>query len=133
MGTTTDPIADLLTRIRNAAMAQHELLEVPASKMKERLLALLKEEGYIADYAMLPTTPQATLRVTLRYVDGRKSAIQGMKRVSTPGQRKYFGVSALPKVMSGHGIGIVSTSRGLMTDRVARRENLGGELLCAIW
>ena len=129
----TDPIADLLTRIRNAMTAKHEVCEVPTSKVKERLLALLKEEGFIRDYSLLPTEPRGTLRVELRYFDDYKSAILGLQRVSKPGRRLYCGASEIPKVRNGLGVGVISTSRGLMTDRAARAANIGGEFVCAVW
>lgn len=129
----TDPIADLLTRVRNALMAKHEVCEVPTSKLKERLLALLKEEGYIRDFSVLPTEPCGTLRVELRYFDDDKSAILGIQRVSRPGRRVYCGAQEIPKVLNGLGVGIVSTNKGLMTDRAARRANVGGEIICSVW
>lgn len=129
----TDPIADLLTRIRNALMASHEVVEVPASKLKERIVAILQEEGYLGEYSIVETKPRATLRVELRYFDDRKPAILGLKRMSKPGRRAYYAAEDLPKVRNGLGTGIVSTSRGVMTDRAARRANVGGELLCTVW
>jgi small subunit ribosomal protein S8 len=129
----TDPIADLLTRIRNALMAKHDAVEVPMSKLKEQVVVILKQEGYVTDFSVVETEPRATLRVELRYYDDRRPVILGLKRVSTPGRRAYYGAQDLPKVRDGLGTGIISTSRGLMTDRAARRANIGGEFLCAVW
>jgi len=129
----TDPIADLLTRIRNGLQARHEAIEVPMSKQKERVVAILKEEGYITDYSVVETKPRGTLRVELRYYDDKRPVILGLKRVSSPGRRAYYGSQDIPKVRGGLGTGIISTSRGLMTDRAARRANIGGEFICAVW
>ena len=129
----TDPIADLLTRIRNALQADHEAVEAPLSKMKLALVGILKQEGFIRDFEVLETKPQATLRIQLRYYDGNKPAILGLARASRSGRRTYYGAAALPKVRNGLGVGIVSTSRGVMTDRAAREANVGGELLCTVW
>jgi small subunit ribosomal protein S8 len=129
----TDPIADLLTRIRNGLQARHEAVEVPMSKQKERIVAILKEEGYVGDYSVIETQPRATLRVELRYYDDKRPVIIGLKRVSSPGRRAYYGSQDIPKVRGGLGTGVISTSRGLMTDRAARRANIGGEFICAVW
>lgn len=129
----TDPIADLLTRIRNALMARHESLEVPISKQKVAIAAILKEEGYVADFSVIETQPRGSLKIDLRYYDDRRPVIVGLKRVSSPGRRAYYGASDIPKVRGGLGTGIISTSRGLMTDRAARRAKIGGEFICAVW
>ena len=129
----TDPISDLLTRIRNAILAQHDAVEVPTSKMKERIVAILKEEGYVQDYSVLPTKPSGTIRVELRYYDDRQSVVIGLQRMSRPGRRAYFKCEDIPKIRDGLGVGIISTSRGVMTDRAARRNGVGGELVCAVW
>ncbi len=128
----TDPIADFLTRIRNAANAHHKVVDVPASKMKEHLAAILKDQGFLADYQKLEDGPQGVLRLALRYINGSPSVV-GMRRVSRPGLRQYAGAAELPRVKNGLGIAIISTSQGLMTDKEARTRNIGGEVLCYIW
>ena len=135
----TDPIADLLGRIRNAAMARHELTRLPASKLKKGVAELLKQEGYVADVRQEEWGPKKhqTLTIVLKYGAGagneRVSAFQGIRRVSRPGRRVYVGHHEIPRVLSGLGISILSTSHGLMSDRDARRLKLGGELLCEVW
>ena len=124
----TDPIADMLTRIRNAHMALHKEVVVPKSKMKLRIAEILKEEGYIEGFEEL----DKDIKIKLKYVDG-KPAIQGLKRVSKPGRRIYVGVKEIPRVQNGLGICIVSTSRGVLEGEEARRLNVGGELICEIW
>jgi small subunit ribosomal protein S8 len=129
----TDPIADFLARIRNAIMARHTEVLAPTSKLKLRICDLLKEEGYIAGYDVREAGgPAGELVVRLQWVD-RTNAITGMRRRSRPGQRMYVGHGTIPKVRSGLGIAILSTSKGLMTDRAARKAGLGGELLCEVW
>jgi small subunit ribosomal protein S8 len=129
----TDPIADFLARIRNAIMARHTEVLAPTSKLKLRICDLLKEEGYIAGYDVREAgSPTGELVVRLQWVD-RTNAITGMRRRSRPGQRMYVGHGTIPKVRSGLGIAILSTSKGLMTDRAARKAGLGGELLCEVW
>lgn len=128
----TDPIADLLTRIRNAASAHHKTVDVPASNLKENIATILKEQGYIADCHRLAEGPQGMLRLTLRYVNGKPS-VTNLHRVSRPGLRRYAGAGELPRVQNGLGISIVSTSQGVMTDKEARRRKIGGEILCQIW
>lgn len=130
--TMTDPIADYLTRLRNALKAGHKRLDVPASNVRRELTKLLLEHKFIAGYTELKDTPQGTIRIQLKYTDG-KPVIKGLKRASTPGLRRYAAADALPRVLGGLGIAIVSTSRGLMTDKQARRENVGGEVLCEVW
>lgn len=135
----TDPIADLLGRIRNAAMARHELTRLPASKLKKNVAELLKAEGYVADVRQEEWGPKKhqTLTIVLKYSTGtgneRVSAFQGIRRVSRPGRRVYVGHNDIPRVLSGLGISILSTSHGLMTDKEARRQKIGGELLCEVW
>lgn len=128
----TDPIADFLTRIRNAASARHKVVDVPASRMKESLAAILKDQGFISDFQKVEEGPQGTIRVALRYINGLPSVI-GLQRISRPGLRRYAGATELPRVKNGLGIAIISTSQGLMTDKEARTRNIGGEVLCYIW
>ncbi|OAQ21067.1 30S ribosomal protein S8 [Thermosulfurimonas dismutans] len=129
----TDPIADMLARIRNALMARHKTVEVPASKLKLEIARILKEEGYVEDYEFVQEGPQGKIVITLKYDENRRPVIAGLKRVSKPGRRIYAGVKKLPRVMGGLGIAIISTSRGIMTDHEARRRRVGGEILCEIW
>jgi len=128
-----DPIADMLTRIRNAQIARHETVEVPASNMKKSIAKLLVEEGYIKSVEYIDDGLQGSIKLTLKYLDKKQPVIVGLKRISKPGLRVYAGCEDLPKVLGGLGIAIISTSRGLMTDKTARKENLGGEVLCYIW
>ena len=129
----TDPIADMLTRIRNAGTAKHETVDVPASKMKKSIAEILMNEGYIKNFQIIDDGTQGIIRITLKYLPGKEKAIQGLRRVSKPGLRVYAKGSELPKVLGGLGVAIVSTSRGLMTDKDARSNNLGGEVLAYIW
>lgn len=129
----TDPIADFLTRIRNALMAKHDRLDVPASKLKTNISTLLKQEGFIEDYEVIEEKPQSTLRVYLRYSDEGVPAIRRLARVSKPGRRIYRGADDIKPVLSGLGVYIVSTSKGLLTDRQAREARIGGEILCELW
>lgn len=128
----TDPIADMLTRIRNANAVMHEKVDVPHSNLKDRLAEILKEEGYIANYKVVTDGNKKNIRVYLKY-DGKERIIKGIKRISKPGRRVYSSVEDMPRVLSGLGIAIVSTSKGIVTDRVARRENVGGEILAFVW
>lgn len=128
----TDPIADMLTRIRNANAVMHEKVDVPHSNLKDRLAEILKEEGYIANYKVVTEGNKKNIRVYLKY-DGKERVIKGIKRISKPGRRVYSSVEDMPRVLSGLGIAIVSTSKGIVTDRVARRENVGGEILAFVW
>ena len=128
----TDPIADMLTRIRNANAVMHEKVDVPHSTLKEKLADILKEEGYIANYKVVTDGNKKNIRVYLKY-DGKDRVIKGIKRISKPGRRVYSSVEDMPRVLSGLGIAIVSTSKGIVTDRVARRENVGGEILAFVW
>ena len=129
----TDPIADLLTRIRNGAQAHHPAIRVPASKVKQQIVEILKREGFIQDYAYVEQQPQGYLDITLKYLPSREHAIQGLRRLSKPGCRRYVKSREIPRVLDGLGVAIVSTSRGLMTDQEARKANVGGELLCSVW
>lgn len=129
----TDPIADLLTRIRNASSAKHETVEVPASKMKKAIVEILFAEGYIKKYEVTDDERQGVIKIWLKYVEGKKAVISGIKRVSKPGLRVYASKEDMPRVLKGLGIAIVSTSKGIMTDKQARRENVGGEVLAFVW
>jgi small subunit ribosomal protein S8 len=129
----TDPIADFLTRIRNAIIARKAKVEMPASILKLKIAKLLVDEGYLNGVDEKKDGPQGQLTLTLRYGQNHQNAIQGLKRVSRPGQRKYVGKDDMPKVRSGLGISVLTTSRGLMTDRAARKAGLGGELICEVW
>ena len=129
----TDAIADLLTRIRNAQAAKHESVEVPSSNMKKAIVNVLLEEGYIRKFLILDDGKQGIIKIFLKYTEDKKPAITGIKRVSKPGLRIYSNVEDMPKVIKGLGIAIVSTSKGVMTDRKARKENVGGEVLAFVW
>lgn len=129
----TDPIADMLTRIRNANMVSHETVEVPASKLKIELAKLLKSEGFITDYEVKDSGKFKVIVITLKYDQNKKPVISKLERVSRPGLRTYHKAKTLPKVLGGLGVAIISTSKGLLTDRKARKENVGGEVLCYIY
>lgn len=129
----TDPIADMLTRIRNAITAKHDDVVIPASKTKVAIAEILKQEGYIAGYEIVEQEIQNSIKVTLKYGHKGERVITGLKRISKPGLRVYAGVNELPKVLNGLGIAIVSTSKGIMTDKSARSNNLGGEVLAYVW
>jgi small subunit ribosomal protein S8 len=133
--TMTDPIADMLTRIRNANAAMFDSVKMPSSKLKESLAKVLQKEGFIASYTITqdPAKPGATLEIVLKYSEDRKKTIIGIKRVSKPGLRIYKKCDEMPKVLGGVGVAVVSTSHGLMTDRQARKAKLGGEVLCYVW
>lgn len=128
----TDPIADMLTRIRNANAVMHEKVDIPHSTLKDKIAEILKEEGYIANYKVVTDGNKKRIRAYLKY-DGKDRIIKGIKRISKPGRRVYSSVEDMPRVLSGLGIAIVSTSKGIVTDRVARRENVGGEILAFVW
>jgi small subunit ribosomal protein S8 len=128
----TDPIADFLTRLRNAARAKHKQVDIPASNVKKALAQILYEQSYINGYSILDGTPQGTVRIYLKYRDGA-SVITGLERISTPGLRAYAGADALPRTLGGLGLTIVSTPKGLLTDAQARQQHVGGELICRIW
>ncbi len=129
----TDTIADMLTRIRNANSAKHDTVDIPASKMKTSIAQILLDEGYIKAFTVIPDEKQGTIRITLKYGEGKKPIIQGLRRVSKPGLRIYSSSEEMPKVLKGLGIAIVSTSKGVITDKQARREHVGGEVLAFIW
>lgn len=129
----TDTIADLLTRIRNASSAKHDTVEIPASNMKKSICQILEDEGYIKSYSVAEDGKQGMIKVILKYGEGKRPVIMGLKRVSKPGLRIYSNAEELPKVMKGLGVAIISTSKGVMTDRQARKENVGGEVLAFIW
>lgn len=130
----TDPIADMLTRIRNANLVSHEAVEMPSSKLKVEVAKLLKEEGYIVDYSVAKKDDKFSyLTITLKYDEKNKPVISNLKRISKPGLRTYCKSKNLPQVFGGLGIAIISTSKGLMTDRKAKKEKLGGEILCYVW
>lgn len=129
----TDTIADLLTRIRNASSAKHDTVEIPASNMKKAIAQILVDEGYISKFTVIEDGKQGIIKITLKYGEGKKPVISGLKRVSKPGLRIYSSVEDMPKVLKGLGIAIISTSKGVMTDRQARKENVGGEVLAFVW
>ena len=129
----TDPIADMLTRIRNAGTAKHETVDIPASKIKKAIAEILLEEGYIKGFQLIDDGTQGVIRVTLKYLQGKEKAIQGLRRVSKPGLRVYAGADELPRVLKGLGIAIISTSKGIMTDNKAREARVGGEVLAFVW
>lgn len=129
----TDTIADLLTRIRNASSAKHDTVEIPASNMKKAIVQILVDEGYIKSFTVVEDGKQGIIKVVLKYGEGKTPVISGLKRVSKPGLRIYSNVEDMPKVMKGLGIAIISTSKGIMTDREARKQNVGGEVLAYIW
>ena len=128
----TDTIADLLTRIRHAISAKHESVDIPASKMKKAIVNILFEEGYIREFEVIEDNKQGVIRITLKYL-GKKSVISGLKRISKPGLRIYVGKDELPKVLGGLGISLISTSKGIMTDKKARKLGLGGEVIAYVW
>ena len=131
--TMTDPVSDMLTRIRNANVAYAEQIDMPSSKLKAAIADILKQEGYIRDYLVEPTKPQATLKMALKYTRDRERSLSGIRRVSKPGLRVYAKRDEIPRVLGGLGIAIISTSQGLMTDREARRQGVGGEVLAYVW
>jgi len=129
----TDPIADLLTRVRNASNAKHDTVDIPASNMKKAIAQILVDEGYVKSMQVIEDNKQGTIRLTLKYNEDRSSAITGLRRVSKPGLRIYSSCEKMPKVLKGLGIAIVSTPKGVMTDKMARKENVGGEVLAFVW
>ncbi len=129
----TDPIADMLTRIRNAVMIRAEKVDIPASRMKLEIAKIMKEEGFIRAYKILKDKKQGVLRITLKYAADNEAIISGIKRVSKPGRRVYADKDSIPTVMGGVGISVLSTSRGVLGDKTCRREKVGGEVLCYIW
>ena len=129
----TDTIADMLTRIRNASSARHETVDIPASNMKKSIAQILVDKGFVKSFQVVEDGKQGVIRMTLKYVDGKTPVITGLRRVSKPGLRIYSNCEDMPKVMKGLGIAIVSTSKGVMTDKRARKENVGGEVLAFVW
>ena len=129
----TDPIADMLTRIRNANNAKHESVEIPASNMKKQIAQILVDEGYIKSFNVIDDGKQDVIKVFLKYGPNKSKVLQGLKRLSKPGLRMYVGKEEIPQVMRGLGVAIVSTSKGIMTDKAARKENVGGEVLAFVW
>ncbi len=129
----TDPIADMLTRIRNASHVCHDSVDIPSSRLKKELARVLKEEGYIRDVRILQDGPFETIRVYLKYGPQKRESIRGIRRISKPGRRVYATKDQVPKVLGGLGIAVLSTSRGVMTDRQARKERVGGEVICYVW
>ena len=129
----SDVIADMLTRIRNANNAKHQTVDIPASNMKKAIAEILVEEGYVKSYQVIDDGKQGTIRVTLKYLQGKQKVIRGIRRISKPGLRIYAGYEDMPKVMNGLGIAIVSTSKGIMTDKKARATKIGGEILAFVW
>lgn len=129
----TDPVADFLTRIRNANTVYHSTLEVPSSKLKRAIASLLKEEGFIKNFEYIEDGKQGVLRIYLSYTNGKERVITGLKRISRPGLRVYARKDSIPKVLGGLGMAIISTSQGIMTDKKARQAGLGGEVICYIW
>lgn len=132
-GVVSDPISDMLTRVRNAINARHMKVPMPMSKMKARIAEVLKSEGFIEDFEVEKSTMPALLTIQLRYDENREPVITGLKRVSRPGLRQYVGCDKIPQVRNGLGLAILSTSRGVMSDREARRQGVGGELVCTVW
>ena len=129
----TDPVADMLTRIRNANNAKHDTVDVPASNMKKAIAQILLDEGYIKNFQLIDDGTQGVIRITLKYGAGKEKTITGLRRVSKPGLRVYVGADELPRVLRGLGIAIVSTSKGVMTDKKAREAHVGGEVLAFVW
>ena len=129
----SDPIADLLTRIRNASRAEHEKVDIPASKLKVRIVELLKEEGFVKNFRLIEDSKQGTLRVYLKYGAGGEQTISGLVRVSRPGRRVYVNKQKIPTILGGMGVALLSTPRGVMTDRETRKQGLGGEVLAYVW
>jgi small subunit ribosomal protein S8 len=133
VGVITDPIADMLTRIRNANTAHHETVDIPASKMKKAVAVILKEEGFIRDFELLAEGPQGTLRVRLKYGPEKEKVITGLRRISRPGLRVYTSRTEIPRLLGGLGLVIMSTSKGIMSGKQAKREGCGGEVLAYVW
>ena len=129
----SDPLADMLTRIRNAVMAKFESVEMPTSTVKVDVAKVLKSEGFIGNYQVIPGTVQGTLKIDLKYGPANEGVITGIKRISKPGLRKYAKADAIPKVLNGLGVAIISTSKGVVTDKTARALNAGGEIICEVW
>ena len=133
MAMVTDPIADMLTRLRNCSLAEHEKVDIPASKLKVRIAEILKDEGFIKNFRLIEDQRQGVLRVYLKYGPGQERVITGLKRVSKPGRRLYVAADKIPSVLGGMGVAILSTPRGVLTDRESRKVKVGGEVLCYVW
>jgi small subunit ribosomal protein S8 len=133
MAMVTDPVADMLARIRNGSLAEHEKVDIPSSKLKVRLAEILKEEGFIKNFRLIEDKRQGVLRVYLKYGPGQERVISGLRRVSKPGRRLYVGADRIPSVLGGMGVAILSTPQGLLTDRESRKAKVGGEVLCYVW
>ena len=131
--TMTDPVADMLTRIRNANTAGHQVVEVPASKMKKSIASILKEEGYIADYEFVDDGKQGVIKIAMKYASGKMRVISELRRISKPGLKVYVKADDVPRVLGGLGIAIISTSKGVISDKDARRIGVGGEVICYVW
>ena len=129
----TDPIADMLTRIRNANSQRHEFVDIPASRIKVSIAEILKDEGYVGDFEVLEDGVSKTIRIALKYINSKERVISGIRRISKPGLRIYVNSTELPRVLGGLGIAIISTSKGIMTDRDARAQKVGGEVICYVW
>ena len=133
MAMVTDPVADMLTRIRNGSLAEHEKVDIPSSKLRVRLAEILKEEGFIKNFRLIEDKRQGVLRVYLKYGPGQERVISGLRRVSKPGKRLYVGADRIPSVLEGMGVAILSTPQGVLTDRESRKAKVGGEVLCYVW
>jgi small subunit ribosomal protein S8 len=133
MAMVTDPVADMLARIRNGSLAEHEKVDIPSSKLRVRLAEILKEEGFIKNFRLIEDKRQGVLRVYLKYGPGQERVISGLRRVSKPGRRRYVGADRIPSVLGGMGVAILSTPQGVLTDRESRRAKVGGEVLCYVW
>ena len=131
--TMTDPIADMLTRIRNANTVKHETVDVPASNIKKEIVRILLEEGFVRGYDVIEDEKQGIIRIQLKYGQSGERVISGLKRISKPGMRVYAANHEIPKVLNGLGISVISTSKGILTDKQARKENVGGEVICYVW
>jgi small subunit ribosomal protein S8 len=129
----TDPIADMLTRIRNSVLIKAEKVDIPASRLKVEIAKIMKEEGFIKSYKIIKDKKQGILRVTLKYTQDNRPIVEGLKRISKPGRRVYVGKDEVPSVVGGMGIAVVTTPKGILTDKTCRREGVGGEVLCYIW
>jgi small subunit ribosomal protein S8 len=129
----TDPIADMLTRIRNSVLIKAEKVDIPASRLKVEIAKIMKEEGFIKSYKIIKDKKQGILRITLKYTQDNRPIVEGLKRISKPGRRVYVGKDEVPSVVGGMGIAVVTTPKGILTDKVCRREGVGGEVLCYIW
>jgi small subunit ribosomal protein S8 len=129
----TDPVADMLARIRNGSLAEHEKVDIPSSKLRLRLAEILKEEGFIKNFRLIEDKRQGVLRIYLKYGPGQERVISGLRRVSKPGRRRYVGADRIPSVLGGMGVAILSTPQGVLTDRESRKAKVGGEVLCYVW